>query len=102
MNSIKLKKLPDCLDIKVAIKNEIIEKCCKVCPFCGENKSIFDYEFLNKGICNSIHNTWYGKKDELHNPFAWLRFWEKNRHWEVKCCKCLTCGAEWESPSIPH
>lgn len=108
MNDIRITKLPNIVNPNDLLKEEVKKRYGSKCPFCGEVRSIWDFsnseEFMTKGLdIGSLHKTWYGKQCEANkfiniNPKYWF---QKDHHWEILCCKCFTCGAEWETPPYP-
>ena len=108
MNDIRVTKLPNIINPNSMVEDEIKKRYGSKCPFCGEEKSIWDFknskEFMTKGLdIGSLCRTWYGKRDEenkviIFNPKYWF---QKDHHWKVLYCKCYTCGAAWDTPPFP-
>lgn len=103
---IRIIKPPKEIDANRLVKEEI-HKRNMICPFCGEmregdlvNNLVMQGE--SYGVCHtSICRNWYGKHDEEENPWAWLRFWERNFYYQMDLYECFTCGAEWYSQPYP-
>lgn len=103
----KITKLPDNIDGNMLVENVVKESNMK-CPFCGNEKEYDLFaECLGKdtnkdGVENTLYGiSWYGHRDEPDNPFSFLKFWEKNRHWAIMSFKCHACGAKWQSDPYP-
>lgn len=105
-NCIKVFRPPNNMNANKLVKDEI-HKRNMICPFCGETRK---GDLVNNvlklgesyGVCyTGICKHWYGKHDEEENPLAWLRFWEKNFHYQMDLYECFTCGAEWYSQPYP-
>lgn len=108
MNDIKITKLPNIINPNIMLQDEIKKRYGSKCPFCGEVRSIWDFEnskeFMTKGLrIGGICKTWYGKQYEIHKPISFNpKYWfQKDHHWKILCCKCYTCGATWDTPPFP-
>ena len=101
--NIKIKKLPDDLNIDNRIDFKMIETY-SVCPYCGT----VPYEILDDGSmryhAGTISRT---RKFEENNEYDEPRkisgtgLFAKKYHWRRYLFCCNNCGMEWYSPSFP-
>ena len=106
---IKVVRLPKSLDVN-KMTEDIVREQNSTCPFCKETRKWANDFYRSKNAENvgveectfgTPWSSWYGKRDEYENDWAFLRFWEPDHHWKRLQFECHTCGAKWMSDAFP-